>query len=93
MEDFIAVVDGRSSLIPEVDMTSPSLKIYIADAVRTLLGELRFLDALPGYLLPDDASQDRATTREAPQTRDDPLTWRRRLSHDPFRMVGARVFP
>src|SRR5580698_9956506 len=59
MEDFIAVVDGRSSLIPEVDMTSPSLKIYIADAVRTLLGESRFLDALPGYLMPDDASQAR----------------------------------
>jgi hypothetical protein len=59
LEDFIAVVDGRSLLIPEVDMTSPALKIYIADAVRTLLGESRFLDALPGYLMPDDASQAR----------------------------------
>jgi hypothetical protein len=59
LEDFIAVVDGRSSLIPEVEMTSPALKIYIADAVRTLLAESRFLDALPGYLLPDDASQAR----------------------------------
>jgi hypothetical protein len=59
LEDFIAVVDGRSSLIPEVEMTSPALKIYIADAVQTLLAESRFLDALPGYLLPDDASQAR----------------------------------
>jgi hypothetical protein len=40
-------------------MTSPALKIYIADAVQTLLAESRFLDALPGYLLPDDASQAR----------------------------------
>ena len=59
LEDFIAVVDGRSSLIPEVEAASSALKIYIADAVRTLLGESRFLDALPGYLLPDDASQAR----------------------------------
>jgi hypothetical protein len=59
LEDFIAVVDGRSSLIPEVETASSALKIYIADAVRTLLGESRFLDALPGYLLPDDASQAR----------------------------------
>ena len=59
LEDFIAVVDGRSSLMPEVEMTSPALKIYISDAVQTLLVESRFLDALPGYLLPDDASQAR----------------------------------
>jgi hypothetical protein len=59
LEDFIAVVDGRSSLMPEVEMTSPALKIYIADAVQTLLAESRFLDAFPGYLLPDDASQAR----------------------------------
>jgi hypothetical protein len=59
LEDFIAVVDGRSSLIPEVETASSALKIYIADAARTLLGKSRFLDALPGYLLPDDASQAR----------------------------------
>jgi hypothetical protein len=34
-----------------------------------------------------------ATPREAPQTRDDPLPWWRRVSHDPFRMVGPRIFP
>jgi hypothetical protein len=59
LEDFIAAVDGRSSLIPEVEAASSALKTYIADAVQTLLGESRFLDALPGYLLPDDASQAR----------------------------------
>ena len=40
-----------------------------------------------------ESSQDRATPREAPQTRDDPLTWWRRLSHDSFRMVGTRILP
>ncbi len=59
LEDFIAVVDGRSSLIPEVERASPALRTFVAGGVRTLLGEHRFLDALPGYLLPDDASQAR----------------------------------
>ena len=59
LEDFIAVVDGRSSLIAEVESASSELKMYIADSVRLLLKEARFLDALPGYLLPDDASQAR----------------------------------
>ena len=59
LEDFMAVVDGRQSLIAEVKGASAKLKIYIADAVRLLLNEPRFLDALPGYLLPDEASQAR----------------------------------
>ena len=59
LEDFIAVVDGRSSLIAEVENASSELKMYIADSVRLLLREPRFLDALPGYLLPDAASQAR----------------------------------
>jgi hypothetical protein len=59
LEDFMAVVDGRQSLIAEVKGASSELKMYIADSVRLLLNESRFLDALPGYLLPDEASQGR----------------------------------
>ena len=59
LEDFMAVVDGRQSLIPEVKGASSELKMYVADSVRLLLNEPRFLDALPGYLLPDEASQSR----------------------------------
>jgi hypothetical protein len=59
LEDFIAVVDGRSSLMTEIESASSELKMYIADSVRLLLKEARFLDALPGYLLADDASQAR----------------------------------
>jgi hypothetical protein len=53
------VVDGRSSLIIELESTSPELKNCVADSVRALLAEPHFLDALPGYLLPDNASQAR----------------------------------
>jgi hypothetical protein len=33
---------------------------YIADETRYLMGESEFIDALPGYLLPDPASQARS---------------------------------
>jgi hypothetical protein len=59
LEDFIAVIDGRSSLLVEMATVSPQLREYVRDEVRMFLGEPRFLDALPGYLLPDAASQGR----------------------------------
>jgi hypothetical protein len=59
LEDFMAVVDGRSALFTELETASEGLRTYIGEAVRMLLVEPRFLDALPGYLLPDEASQGR----------------------------------
>jgi hypothetical protein len=59
LEDFMAVLDGRSSLFTELETASEGLRTYIGEAVRMLLVEPRFLDALPGYLLPDEASQAR----------------------------------
>lgn len=59
LEDLIAVVDGRASLIDEVSTASPELRTFIGKAVQGLLAEPRFLDALPGYLLPDEANQNR----------------------------------
>jgi hypothetical protein len=59
LEDFITVVDGRASLLDEVEAASPELRRFVGGAVGALLAEPRFLDALPGYLLPDDANQAR----------------------------------
>ena len=53
------MVDGRGSLLEEIDMASSELKRFIGEAIRLLLAEPRFLDALPGYLLPDAANQRR----------------------------------
>jgi len=61
LEDLIAVVDGRASLLEEIHTASPDLRRFIGGALRSLLAESRFLDALPGYLLPDAASQRRIT--------------------------------
>jgi hypothetical protein len=59
LEDFITVVDGRASLFEEINQASQELQAFIGDAVKLLLSEPRFLDALPGYLLPDEANQGR----------------------------------
>lgn len=59
LEDLIAVVDGRTTLLDEVAMASDDLRKFIGNAIQTLLAEPRFQDALPGYLLPEAASQAR----------------------------------
>lgn len=59
LEDFVAVVDGRSWLRAEVEAASPELQVYLGETVRALLREPHFIDALPGYLLPDAGSQAR----------------------------------
>jgi len=59
LEDFVAVIDGRPSLVQEVRESSPDLRGFLAEAVRGLLATPRFLDALPGYLSADAANQAR----------------------------------
>ena len=59
LEDIIAVIDGRPSLLDEVLHVPKELKIYLAGEIGKLLGRQEFMDALPGYLLPDPASQTR----------------------------------
>ena len=59
LEDFIAVVDGRESISNEVSSSSPDLTQYLGRAVRELLSNPAFLDALPGYVLGDVISQRR----------------------------------
>ncbi len=59
LEDLIAVVDGRSELLAEIDLVQQDVRTYIASEIDELLAAPAFLDALPGYLLPDQASQAR----------------------------------
>lgn len=62
LEDFVAVVDGRETLPIEVQAERTELRAYIRAEVRRLLVNDTFIDALPGYLLPDAASQSRIGT-------------------------------
>ena len=59
LEDLISVVDGRPELAAEVQTGAVDLRAYVRAEINGLLGTPGFLDALPGYLLPDAASQSR----------------------------------
>ncbi len=56
---MLSVIDGRPALLNEVRAASVDLRAYLARELNALLGDPRFLDALPGHLLPDAASQAR----------------------------------
>lgn len=59
LEDFISVLDGRESVLEELEISHKGLQIYLGQAAEELLAEPRFRDALPGYLPGDAVSQQR----------------------------------
>ena len=59
LEDLISVVDGRAALVAEIQAGAIDLRAYVRAGFKGLLANPGFLDALPGYLLPDAASQSR----------------------------------
>jgi predicted nucleotidyltransferase len=59
LEDVLALVDGRAELIGEVRASSRELRRYLAHEFKLLLNNSHFIDALPGHLPPDAASQAR----------------------------------
>lgn len=59
MEDIVAVLDGRPELIGEIRGASEKLITYLAEEFASLFKNPRFIDALPGHLPPDMASQAR----------------------------------
>ena len=61
LEDLMAVVDGRAELVEEIRDRVGNVRAYIAAEIRKLLAVREFLDALPGYVLPDPASQARVS--------------------------------
>jgi hypothetical protein len=61
LEDLMAVVDGRPDLAEEIHSGPEDVRAFVAAEIRKLLATREFLDALPGYLLPDHASQARVS--------------------------------
>lgn len=59
LEDLITVVDGRTQLLEELQTSPEDVRSYVAEETASLLNDQDFLDALPGFLLPDEASQAR----------------------------------
>lgn len=57
--DLISVIDGRDVFLNECMQAPDELRRYLAEEVRRLLSQRAFLDALPGHLPADAASQAR----------------------------------
>lgn len=57
--DLLAVVDGRDALLEECRASPQDLKIYLAERFQRLLAQQAFMDAMPGHLPGDVASQER----------------------------------
>ena len=59
MENIVSVIDGRIELQSEIIDTDIRLRKYLKDRFSRLLSDDQFIEALPGYLSPDFASQRR----------------------------------
>lgn len=59
LEDVVSVIDGREMLNAEVGAAGADLRDYVRREMVKLLENSGFVDALPGFLLPDAASQSR----------------------------------
>lgn len=60
LEDLITVIDGRAEIVDELRVAAPDVRSFVAPELHQLLGRRDFIDALPGFLLPDSASQGRS---------------------------------
>ena len=59
LEDIVTVVDGRPALVDELRSAPDDLRVYVTKEISSLLDTPGFLDALPGHLPGDSASQSR----------------------------------
>jgi hypothetical protein len=63
--DVVALVDGRPTIVAKVAAADAAVRDYIAAEIRALLDNPDFIEALPGFLLPDAGSQAQRSILEA----------------------------
>ncbi len=59
LEDIVTVVDGRVELLEDVGQADEEVRFYLRERLSALLATDAFVDALPGHLPGDAASQAR----------------------------------
>lgn len=59
LEDIMAVIDGRPEVVGELNSADEPLQSYVRERIQGLLEDPDFVDALPGFLPGDGASQQR----------------------------------
>ena len=62
MEDLVAVVNGRDTLLEEISRTPPALRRYLGHEFSRFLKDSRFLDSLDGHLGFEGPEQGRKAT-------------------------------
>ena len=62
MEDLVAVVNGRDTLLEEIGRTPPALRRYLGHEFSRFLKDSRFLDSLDGHLGFEGPEQGRKAT-------------------------------
>ncbi len=61
LEDIIAVIDGRATLLDEIHRSSQEVQAFLAEFFAKLLANQAFLDAIPGHLGGGAVASARAT--------------------------------
>ena len=59
MEDIINLINGRAEIAEDIKDSEADLRYFIVKTFQGFLDDEFFLEALPGHLLPDRASQGR----------------------------------
>ena len=59
LEDILSVIDGRAELVEEAQSEGVELRRYLSEQFSNLLAEQDFVQAMPGHLPADRASQAR----------------------------------
>jgi hypothetical protein len=59
LEDLVAIIDGRAELLQELEASPLDMVQYLACGMRDLIDDPLFVEALPGHLPGDSASQAR----------------------------------
>ena len=62
MEDLVAVVNGRDTLLEEIRRTPPALRRYLGHEFSRFLKDSQFLDSLDGHLGFEESGQGRKAT-------------------------------
>ncbi len=59
LEDLLTVIDGRPELVDELREADREVRQFVSEQIAELLAQPEFLNALPGHLPADSASQAR----------------------------------
>ncbi len=61
IEDIVAVLDGRTEVVDEVQASPEELRSHLAERFQALLDDARFVEAVSGHLQGDMTGQGRVT--------------------------------